>query len=143
MLYNIRRQELSVPKLFVQNVNRHPKRIALRYESQVWTFAQLNEYSNRVANLALANGLKPKDEVALLMSNRPEYIGIWLGLAKAGIVTALINTHQRAAGLVHSISVVKCRAVIFDTEHASGLFTISFFYFTLSTFLFFFSILTI
>ena len=120
LLYWVRKRQLSVPKLFVRNAVAHPQRIALRFESQTWTFAQLDSYSNRVANAALSVGLKPGDEVALLMSNRPEYIGIWLGLAKAGIVTALINNQQRAAGLLHSISVINCKMVIFDTEHAQG-----------------------
>lgn len=34
-------------------------------------------YTNQVANFCLANGFKRGDTVALLMDNRPEYVGIW------------------------------------------------------------------
>jgi acyl-CoA synthetase (AMP-forming)/AMP-acid ligase II len=45
-----------------------------------------------VAYWAAEEGFKPRDVVALMMDNCPEFLFIWLGLAKAGISTALINT---------------------------------------------------
>lgn len=47
------------------------------------------------------------------MESRPEYVGIWLGLAKAGIVSALINTNLKGDTLVHSVTCVKSRALIY------------------------------
>lgn len=105
-----------MPKLFVQTAQRYGDRVALYYEDQQWTFAQLNEYSNRVANVLVEKGFERGDEVALLMPSKPEYIGIWLGCAKAGLVTALINTNQRHSTLAHSINLVQNKALIFDQE---------------------------
>ncbi|KAK4336699.1 hypothetical protein RND71_043445 [Anisodus tanguticus] len=65
-------------------------------------------------------GFQPGEEIALMMNNRPEFIGIWLGLSKAGLVTAFINTSLREKSLIHSISVVNCKAVIFDHENLDG-----------------------
>ena len=45
--------------------------------------------------------LKKGDCVALFMENKPEYIGIWLGLSKLGVITALINTNLRTHSLKH------------------------------------------
>ena len=59
-------------------------------------------------------GFKPGDSVSLLMENRPEYPAIWMGLAKAGIVTALINHHLKSDALVHSMKIVDSKAVIYD-----------------------------
>ena len=65
---------------------------------------QLDEYSNRVADYFLSLRLLQKgDAVAIYMSNRVEFIGIWLGLAKIGLVPALINSHQRQKSLEHAI----------------------------------------
>ncbi|XP_013779255.2 long-chain fatty acid transport protein 4-like [Limulus polyphemus] len=47
------------------------------------------------------------------MENKPEYLAFWLGLSKIGVVTALINTNLRWKTLVHSITVVKSKAIIF------------------------------
>ena len=96
------------------------------FEDQKWTFSQIDEFSNRVANIFLEYGYHPGEEVALFMDNRPEYVGIWLGLAKAGLVTALINTNQRCDQLIHSVTVVKCKAVIFGSELTEGNYEIDF-----------------
>lgn len=120
MWWYVTRRNSSVPKIFLENAKTHPKRVALKFEDRQWSFSQLNEFSNRVANVMIEYGFQPGEEVALMMNNRMEYVGIWLGLAKAGLVTAFINTSQRSKGLVHSISTVHCKAVIFDDENEPG-----------------------
>ena len=92
------------------------------FEDQKWTFSQIDEFSNRVANLFLELGYHPGEEVALFMENKPEYVGIWLGLAKAGLVSALINTNQRYDQLIHSVTVVNCKALIFGSELTEGIY---------------------
>lgn len=65
-------------------------------------------------------GFKPGDTVALLLDNRPEYVALWLGLAKAGIVTALINYNLRDKPLLHSIQIADSKAIIFGTNLNDG-----------------------
>ncbi|CAB0043697.1 unnamed protein product, partial [Trichogramma brassicae] len=55
------------------------------------------------------------------MENRVEYVGTWLGLSKAGFVTALVNINLRGDVLVHSINVADCKAVIFSGEYAEAI----------------------
>ena len=59
----------------------------------------------RYGHWALAQGLKRGDCVALLMENRPDFLCCWLGLFKAGLSVALINTNQRGQALAHSIEI--------------------------------------
>ena len=106
--------------VFRENVRRHPDKVVFYYENQCWTFRQLELYSNQVANCFIQQGFKPGDEVALLLESRPEYVGLWLGLAKAGIIAALVNTNQRSQILIHSITVIKCKALIFGNDFSSG-----------------------
>ncbi|XP_015784455.1 long-chain fatty acid transport protein 4-like [Tetranychus urticae] len=115
-LYLMKKRNATIPQLFLQTVKKHPNRAAILFEDQVWTFKDLDDYSNKVANAFLGLGYQPGQEVALFMDSRPEFIALWLGLSKAGIITALINANLRLATLVHSITVVKCRAVIFSSE---------------------------
>ena len=119
-LYILKRQNATVPKLFSKLCQTHASRVLFYFEDQKWTFAQVDEYSNRVANIFLENGYHAGQEVALFMENKPEYICIWLGLAKAGLVTALINTNQRYDQLIHSVTVVNCKALIFGSELIDG-----------------------
>ena len=66
-------------------------------------------------------GFKPDDTVALMMNNRPEYVAIWLGLAKAGIVTALINHNLKSDPLRHCIEIAHSKAVVFGVEFSESL----------------------
>ncbi len=60
--------------------------------------------------------LKKGDCVALFMENRPQFVGIWYGLSKLGVITALINTNLKNKVLIHSIEIAKPKIVIYDEE---------------------------
>ena len=55
------------------------------------------------------------------MESRPEYVGMWLGLAKIGVIPALINFNLRQQALIHTIQVADCKAVIYGLELESGI----------------------
>ena len=61
-----------------------------------WTYREVDEYSNRVANYFRGElGFVAGDVVAVNMTNKPKMVPIVLGLAKIGVVFALINTNLR------------------------------------------------
>ena len=70
------------------------------------------------ARWALANGVQPGDVVCLLMPNRPEYVGCWLGITHVRGVVALINTNLTGDALAHSIGIVAPKHVIVDASLA-------------------------
>lgn len=80
----------------------------------------METYSNRVANYFLSRGYAKGDAVALFMENRPQYVGLWLGLAKIGVIPALINYNLRQSSLVHTVNVGGCRAIIYGLELENG-----------------------
>lgn len=80
----------------------------------------MEEYSNKIANIFKSHGYKKGDRVALFLENKPEYVCIWLGLSKLGVIVPLINTNLRLNSLVHSITVAKSQAVIFGAELSEG-----------------------
>ncbi|MET0376582.1 MAG: AMP-binding protein, partial [Rhizorhabdus sp.] len=88
------------------------------FEDRVISFAEANAYANRVARMILSAGLKKGDVAALMMANRPEYLLTWLGLAKAGIVAALINTSATGHVLAHAFRQVEAKALIVGSELA-------------------------
>ena len=81
---------------------------------------QVEERSNQIANYFLSEGYQKGDGVALFMENSPHYIIIWLGLAKIGVVSALINFNLKNQGLVHTIKLAKSRAIIFGSTLESS-----------------------
>ncbi|KYQ56708.1 Long-chain fatty acid transport protein 4 [Trachymyrmex zeteki] len=106
----------NVADIFRQHVNRHPNKICFIFEDQEWTFQQIEDFSNKIATIFKTHGYKKGDTVALLLENRPEFIAIWLGLNKLGVITALINTNLRKSSLLHCINIAKCQALIYGTE---------------------------
>src|SRR5262249_50626361 len=70
--------------------------------------------ANRFADWAESAGVRRGDTVALVMPNRLEYVPCWMGLAKRGVSTALINTNLQGAALAHSLSISGASHVITD-----------------------------
>ncbi|XP_076224108.1 long-chain fatty acid transport protein 4 isoform X2 [Nomia melanderi] len=56
-----------------------------------------------------------------MMSNRPEYVAIWLGLAKLGVVTALINTNLRLQSLIHCLRIAEVKSIICMEDYSSAI----------------------
>jgi fatty-acyl-CoA synthase len=76
------------------------------------SYRSLSQTASRYARWALAEGLRPGEVVCLLMENCPDYLAIWLGLTRAGVTVALLNTHLTGAPLEHSIRVADPRTII-------------------------------
>uniref|UniRef100_A0A8C6U0D8 Very long-chain fatty acid transport protein n=1 Tax=Neogobius melanostomus TaxID=47308 RepID=A0A8C6U0D8_9GOBI len=112
------REKNTIPKIFAETVQRHGNKTALIFEGtgERWTFRQLDEYSNRVANLLLQRGFKEGDVVAVFMENSSQYVGLWLGMAKIGVEAALINFNLRLEALVHCVTISNAKAVVFGSE---------------------------
>ncbi|XP_017121069.1 long-chain fatty acid transport protein 4 [Drosophila elegans] len=110
------RLNYTVADVFERNVRIHPEKVAVVSETQRWTFRQVNEHANKVANVLQAQGYRKGDVVALLLENRAEYVATWLGLSKIGVITPLINTNLRGPSLLHSITVAHCTALIYGED---------------------------
>ncbi|GBM87894.1 Long-chain fatty acid transport protein 1 [Araneus ventricosus] len=80
----------------------------------------VDELSNKIANYFLSQGYTKESEVALLLDNCPEYVCIWLGLAKIGVITALINTNLKGDSLSHSINCINVKALIFGLNFSEN-----------------------
>ena len=101
---------------FERAVRKNPTGDALYYENQKFTYEELNEWANQISHYFLSIGAKKGDVVAVMIENRPELIATVVGLAKIGVVSALVNTSQTNKVLTHSINLVKPIAVIAGQE---------------------------
>lgn len=59
--------------------------VALGFDGKYWTYREVDQILNRVANWALAAGFSRGDNISLVMENCPEYIFFYLGMAKIGV----------------------------------------------------------
>jgi fatty-acyl-CoA synthase len=103
---------LVLPDVIADLAVRYGERPALISDTETLTYAGLHKRANLYARWAMANGVVKGDTVCLLMPNRPEYMAIWLGVARAGGVTALLNTHLAGRALAYCIDIVKPKHII-------------------------------
>lgn len=82
---NICERNLHISDLFQETVDKYPNKTAIIFEDRRITFRELDEMSNRIANLLRDAGLKHGDTAAMFMENCPEYMAVLLGLSKIGV----------------------------------------------------------
>ncbi|HWF77740.1 MAG TPA: long-chain-acyl-CoA synthetase [Caulobacteraceae bacterium] len=97
-------------------VDRWRTRPALSFEGSSLDYGEMDGLANRYAHWADSAGLRRGDVVALLMPNRIEYLPIWYGLSKVGVVTALINNQLTGAALAHCLTVSGAAHCLVDEE---------------------------
>jgi fatty-acyl-CoA synthase len=113
-------QTYTVADRYEEQARRFPDKAFLIYEDKPVTFGQLDLEANRVANAAAKLGLRQGDVAALMMDNRPEFFFVYVGLAKLGVTTALINTHAQDKALRHALSTTASRMVFLGAECLQG-----------------------
>ena len=97
-------------------VDRWRGRPAFSFEGKTIDYGEMDGLANRFAHWADSAGLRRGDVVALLMPNRIEYLPIWYGLSKVGVVTALINNQLTGPALAHCLAVAGASHCLVDEE---------------------------
>ena len=94
---------------------------ALLSDRETLTYGEVACRANRYARWALEQGLAKGDVVCLLMTNRPEYFAVWLGITSVGVVVSLLNTNLVGSSLAHSIRIVSPKRIIASAEFVNSL----------------------
>jgi fatty-acyl-CoA synthase len=94
---------------------------ALLSDRECMSYRELFERANQYARWALDLGVAKGEVVGLLMTNRPEYLAIWLGITSVGAVVALLNSNLTGSSLAHCINVVAPKQVIAGASLAGHL----------------------
>lgn len=76
--------EASVHELFSQKATSTPDAIAVRFQDQQYTYRELDERSNQLANYLINKGLGPRKLVGICMERSLEMVVGLLGILKAG-----------------------------------------------------------
>jgi fatty-acyl-CoA synthase len=83
--------------------DRYPNRPALIFPDSQRTYAELVANSMRIARGLRAMGVKPRDNVGILMPTSPALVEMLFGVALCGAVAVLINARFRSAELAYVI----------------------------------------
>ena len=78
-----------------------PDKAALLFDQQVMTWADLDAQVSAAARGLLALGLAAGDRVAVHLGNTPEFVVVYFGALRAGLVALPVNNGYTAAELTH------------------------------------------
>ncbi len=82
---------MNLGELVTRNVRMMPDKEALVYEENRYTWREMNERVNAVANTFIEMGLKKGDKVAMWMFNTDFFVFAFYGIVKAGGVAVPVN----------------------------------------------------
>ncbi|XKH52424.1 AMP-binding protein [Citricoccus nitrophenolicus] len=86
-------------------------------DGQPVTYAELAEVSARVSGGLAGLGLRPGDRVAVMMSNRLEFLFAWFGILGAGAVEVPIHDAARGDSISYILETTGARILVVDDEH--------------------------
>src|SRR5262245_38050851 len=81
---------------------------------QTLTYRELEDSSNRVAQLLRARGLRPGDRIAVLLVNSPAWYEVVWGALRAGLYVTPVNFHLTAAEAGYIVADCGARALVAD-----------------------------
>lgn len=98
--------------------NRDPDGVALVFDDEEITFAQLHRRINQVAN-AIAELTTPGERVAILCENLPEYIECYYGVPRAGTPLVFVNYRLVPREVQHILCDSGASLLITESKYAS------------------------
>ena len=99
---------------FDNSVSNHPHKEALIYGDKRYTYKEVYNQANMVADCMIDLGLNARDRVVIYMDNVPEVIISMYATLKAGGVFAIINSATRARKLSYIIQDCEPKIIIAD-----------------------------
>ena len=81
-----------------------PGRAALRFADEQWSFAELDGRCNAFARHLAAQGVRSHDRVALMSTNRPEFLVAVQALSRLGAACVLLSPAWKAAEIGHALA---------------------------------------
>jgi long-chain acyl-CoA synthetase len=110
----------TLPGMFARQVERQGDGLALRYKAYgIWHRVSWREYGahvHRVAAALLAFGLSPRENVAVLGDNRPEWLYCHLGIQTAGGATVGIYPTSAPEQIRYLLEHCEARLIFVDNE---------------------------
>lgn len=93
-----------------------PDAVAVRDMEHHRTFLELHENANRVANGLRAQGLQPGDAVAILTSNRCEFVEVVLATLRSGLRLTPVNWHLSQSEADYIIDDCEAKALFVEAR---------------------------
>ncbi|GAA4153960.1 AMP-binding protein [Actinomadura keratinilytica] len=101
-----------------QIAERSPGRpaVIMAGSGRIITYRELDEESNRLAQLLRAEGLRPGDHVAFMLENHPLFLAVAWAAQRSGLYYTAVSSRLQADELAYIVD--NCEAKVFISSHA-------------------------
>lgn len=104
-----------------RSVMRQENKEALAFADRRWTYRQLDDAVNRVANQLIEVGLLPGDRVVGYGKNSDAYLLLWLACTRAGLIHVPVNFALIKDELSYILNQSGARAIFCDDSLAANI----------------------
>lgn len=111
----------TVPAMLTRQAERYGEKPLVSSGGATWTYAQARDEAARFGATLRAAGIRRGDRVALIASNRLDFLRVFLGCAWIGAVSVPVNTASRGHQLQHILSNSAARLLIVEGVFAGNL----------------------
>ncbi len=95
---------LNLGSILQASTAEHPEAPAIRLGERVLTFRELDDTARRIATRLRERGVKPRDPVAVLIPNVPEFTMSYFGILYAGAAVVPINVLASAVEVAYFLA---------------------------------------
>ena len=88
----------------------------VRFEHHDLTYEEFHRNGNKVAHFMTSLGLKKGQTCAVMLPNSPEFLAVWLGLARIGVIEVPINTALKGDLLSYILNKAECQAIVISSQ---------------------------
>jgi long-chain acyl-CoA synthetase len=96
----------------------YPDHPAVLAGEDLWTYADLDRAANAMAGHLATRGVGPGDRVAVMTSNRPEFVATVNGVSKVGAAPVLLNPAWKAFEVENALGLTTPRYAVADLPGA-------------------------
>lgn len=113
--HTLRYPAIPVHEFLIRTAVEHPDDIAMTFNDQDTTYAELNGKVNRFARILQEQGIRKGDRVALILINSPIYVISFFALMKLGAIAANLSVGITGDELANCLNNAGARmAITFD-----------------------------
>ena len=108
-------EENTLGRLIQEKGRIHKGRVFLYFKDETVTYEELDLKSNQFAHGFMDLGVKKDDKISIMMRNHPDFLYVWFGSSKLGVVEVPINTAYKGDLLKHIINNSDSKVLIIDS----------------------------
>lgn len=111
--------ELNLGMTLARNARQIPEKKAVIFGEKSYTYKQLNQKVNQLANGLVASQIKKGEKIAILMKNSDQFVIVFYAIMKVGAIAVPINFRLATAEVRYILEDSDASVLFFDEPYTS------------------------